>query len=70
MDNPEKAAVKEGLTTAVIGSVAATLLANPVCWAAVIYGTYRMGKAAYRRAKINAKIKANKALEDTSFWHV
>ena len=70
MKNPEKAAVKEGVTTAVIGSIAATLLANPVCWAAVLYGTYQMGKAAYRRSKINAKLKADQALEDTSSWHV
>jgi uncharacterized protein (DUF2062 family) len=70
MSNPKKAAVKEGLTTAVIGSIAATLLANPVCWAAVLYGTYRMGKAAYRRAKADGTIKPKEAQEDTSFWHV
>jgi len=70
METAKKAAVKEGLTTAVIGGVAATILANPVCWAAVLYGTYRMGKAAYQRVKADAKLKNEKTLEDTSFWHV
>ena len=60
MDNAEKAAIKAGSATAILGSVAAALLANPVCWAAVLYGTYRVGKAAYRQAKYNAEAKARR----------
>jgi len=69
MNNPEKAALKAGSATAIIGGLAATVLANPVCWAAVLYGTYRMGKAAYQKAKHDGMLK-EKGQEDDSFWHV
>jgi hypothetical protein len=51
MKPEEKAAIKDGATTAAIAGAAALVIGNPVCWAAVLYGTYRMARSAYKRAK-------------------
>lgn len=69
MKPEEKSAIKTAGATFAATAVVASILGNPVCWAAVLYGTYRMGKAAYKHAKANAKINT-KQKEDTSFWHV
>lgn len=71
MKPEEKSAIKTAGATFAASAVIASIIGNPVCWAAVLYGTYRMGKAAYKHAQASAKIKAqhNKE-EDTSFWHV
>jgi len=69
MKPEEKSALKTAGATAVVAGSIAAILGNPVCWAAVLYGTYRMGKAAYQKAKYDAKLK-EKSQEDDSFWHV
>ena len=51
MKPEEKAAVKEGAATAAIAGAVALVIGNPVCWAGVLYGTYRMARSAYKRAK-------------------
>ena len=51
MKPEEKAAVKTGATTALITTAVALLLPSPAAWAAAIYGTYRMAKGAYQKAK-------------------
>jgi hypothetical protein len=69
MKPEEKSAIKTaGATALVTGSIAA-IIGNPVCWAAVLYGTYRMGKAAYRHAKAHGKLQ-ERTHEDDAFWHV
>ena len=56
MKPEEKAALKTGFTTAVIGGLFATAIANPIAWIAVAYGTYKIGKAARESAKSRATI--------------
>jgi hypothetical protein len=51
MKPEQKAAVKVGGTTALVTAGIALLLPSPAAWAAVIYGSYRMAKGAYQRAK-------------------
>jgi NAD(P)H-hydrate repair Nnr-like enzyme with NAD(P)H-hydrate dehydratase domain len=51
MKPEEEAALKTGGTTAVLAGAVAFCIGNPVCWAAVAYGAYRMGKLAYRHVK-------------------
>jgi uncharacterized protein (DUF2062 family) len=51
MKPEEKAALKAGGATALVAGAIAATIANPVAWAAVLYGAYRMGKTAYRAAK-------------------
>lgn len=51
MKPEEKAAIKAaGITALITGAIALTI-PNPAAWAAVIYGSYRMGKGAYLSAK-------------------
>ncbi len=69
MKPEEKSALKTAGATAVVAGSIAAILGNPVCWAAVLYGTYRMGKAAYQKAKQDATLKGQNH-EDDSFWHV
>lgn len=64
MKPEEKSAIKTAGATALIAGSVAAALGNPVCWAAVLYGTYRMGKAAYQHAKANAKLQADQADDD------
>jgi len=51
MKPEEKAAVKAGATTALITTAVALLLPSPAAWAAALYGSYRMAKGAYQKAK-------------------
>ena len=51
MKPEEKAAVNVGGTTALVTAAVALLLPSPAAWAAVIYGSYRMAKGAYQKAK-------------------
>lgn len=51
MKPEEKAALKVGSTTALVTGALALLLPSPSAWAAVIYGSYRMAKGAYQKAK-------------------
>lgn len=51
MKPEEKAALKAGGTTALLAGAVAATIANPVAWAAVLYGAYRMGKTAYQATK-------------------
>lgn len=51
MKSEEKAALKTGGVTAALAGTLAFCIGNPVCWAAVAYGAYRMGRLAYRHVK-------------------
>jgi len=51
MKPEQSAALKTGGATAAVAGALAFCIGNPVCWAAVVYGAYRMGKLAYRHAK-------------------
>ena len=51
MKPEEKAAIKAAGATALIAGAIALAIPNPAAWAAVIYGSYRMGKGAYQAAK-------------------
>jgi NAD(P)H-hydrate repair Nnr-like enzyme with NAD(P)H-hydrate dehydratase domain len=51
MKREEKAAIKAAGATAVLAGAVAATIANPVAWAAVLYGAYRMGKTAYQASK-------------------
>ena len=51
MKPEEKAALKVGSATALVAAAAALLIPSPAAWAAVIYGSYRMAKGAYQKAK-------------------
>ena len=45
MKPEDKAALKASGATALVAGTIATCLANTVAWAAVLYGSYRIGKA-------------------------
>jgi multisubunit Na+/H+ antiporter MnhG subunit len=51
MKPEEKAAIKAAGATAVIAGAVVATLGNPVAWAAVLYGAYRMGKVAHQASK-------------------
>jgi len=51
MKPAESAAIKTGGATAAVAGALAFCIGNPVCWAAVAYGAYRMGRLAYRHVK-------------------
>jgi hypothetical protein len=51
MKPEEKAALKVGGTTALVTAAVALLIPTPAAWAAVLYGSYRMAKGAYQKAK-------------------
>jgi hypothetical protein len=56
MNNPQKSALKAASLTAAVGGAAVLMLGNPVAWAAVALGAYRMGKHAYQKAQDSAKV--------------
>jgi NAD(P)H-hydrate repair Nnr-like enzyme with NAD(P)H-hydrate dehydratase domain len=56
MKPKDKAALKAGGVTFLLGGLLAAAVANPISWAAVAYGTYRMGKAARQAFKSHATI--------------
>jgi NAD(P)H-hydrate repair Nnr-like enzyme with NAD(P)H-hydrate dehydratase domain len=65
MKPEDKAALKAGGTTLLLGGLVAAALANPMSWIAVAYGTYKIGKAARQAAKSHATIVSPK--EDDLF---
>ena len=65
MKSEDKAALKAGGTTFLLGSLVAAALAHPMSWIAVAYGTYKIGKAARQSAKSRATIISPK--EDDLF---
>jgi len=65
MKSEDKAALKAGGTTFLLGSLVAAALAHPMSWIAVAYGTYKIGKAARQSAKSRATIVSPK--EDDLF---
>lgn len=56
MKPEDKAALTVGGATLLVGGLLAVVVANPISWAAVAYGTYRMGKAARQEVKSRATI--------------
>ena len=58
MKPEEKAAIKTGGATALIAGAVAATLGNPVAWAAVLYGAYRMGKTAYQATKQHESVRS------------
>ena len=67
MKPEEKAAIKTGgATTAVAGAVA-FCIGNPVCWAAVAYGAYRMGRLAYQHVKSQDQTPVSNSKQDCPF---
>jgi NAD(P)H-hydrate repair Nnr-like enzyme with NAD(P)H-hydrate dehydratase domain len=56
MKPEDKAALKAGGTTFLLGGLVAATLAHPMSWIAVAYGTYKIGKAARQSAKSRATI--------------
>jgi hypothetical protein len=59
MKPEDKAALKAGGTTFLVGSLVAVAFANPMSWIAVAYGTYKIGKAARRSARARATIDSS-----------
>jgi len=51
MKPEDKAAITAGGATALVAGTIAACLTTPVAWAAVIYGSYRIGKAAREMAR-------------------
>ena len=51
MKPEEKAAIKAAGITALVTGAIALAIPNPAAWAAVLYGSYRMGKGAYQARK-------------------
>jgi hypothetical protein len=65
MDNAKKSALKAAGLTAAVGGAAVLVLGNPVAWAAVALGAYRIGKQAYQKAQDSAKLPP--ALDENLF---
>jgi hypothetical protein len=56
MKPEDKAALQAGGATFLVGGLLAAVVANPISWAAVLYGVYRIGKAARQEVKSRATI--------------
>lgn len=67
MKPEEKAAIKTGGATAAVAGALAFCIGNPVCWAAVAYGAYRMGRLAYRHVKSQDQETGINAHQDCPF---
>lgn len=67
MKPEEKAAIKTGGATAAVAGALAFCIGNPVCWAAVAYGAYRMGRLAYRHVKSQDPKTGTNAHQDCPF---
>ena len=65
MKPENKAALKAGSATFLIGGLLAAAVANPISWIAVAYGTYKISKAARQSVKSRATIVSPK--EDDLF---
>jgi hypothetical protein len=59
MKPEHKAVIKTAGTFGVIGASALFVLGNPVAWAALAFGTYRIGQAVYRKEQQRAKLQAS-----------
>ena len=55
MKPEDKAAITAGGATALVAGTIAACMTTPVAWAAVLYGTYRIGKAARAMARERSK---------------
>ncbi len=62
MKPEDKAALKVGAATAVVVGTIAFCVPNPAAWAAVIWGSYRMGKQA-RDREINRQAKRHWSID-------
>ena len=56
MKPEDKAALKASGATFLLGGLLATVVANPISWIAVAYGTYKISKAARQSVKSRATI--------------
>lgn len=56
MKPEENAALKAGGTAALLGGAVALAVAHPLTWVALVYGTYKIGKSAYQRAKLRGTV--------------
>ena len=65
MKPEDKAALKAGGTTFLLGGLLAAAVANPISWIAVAYGTYKISKTARESVKSRATIVTAK--EDDLF---
>jgi hypothetical protein len=60
MNNKLKTALKETAPYAVIGTLAAIAIANPISWVALGYGLLKIGKNAYRKTELDANVTSPK----------
>ena len=67
MNNAQKSAAKTGGIFGLIGAAAIAPIATPVLWGALVYGTYRIAKAAYRNAKLK-DAPGGQPIEDDLFF--
>lgn len=67
MKPEDKAAIKAGGATALVVGTLATLMANPVAWGAVLYGSYRMAKIARDHVR-ESNAKKNRGDQDHGLW--
>ena len=65
MKPEDKAALKAGGATFLLGGLLAAAVANPISWIAVAYGTYKISKAARQSVNSSATIVSPK--EDNLF---
>jgi hypothetical protein len=65
MKPEDKAALKAGGATFLLGGLLAAAVANPISWIAVAYGTYKISKTARESVKSRATIVTAK--EDDLF---
>ncbi len=56
MNQPGKAAIVTGGVFGLFAVGFAAIVSNPVVLAATLYGTYKVGKAAYDRARPDVKL--------------
>ena len=59
MKPEHKAVLKVGGAFGLLGASILALVGTPVAWAALVYGTYRVSRAAYQDAKGRATIQEN-----------
>ena len=59
MKPEHKAALKTAGPIGLVGAGLLLTIGNPAAWAALAYGTYRIGRAAYRDAKDRATLDAS-----------
>ena len=67
MKQEDKAAIKSGSLTFLVGGLFALCVSNPVVLGAAAYGAYKMGKAARRDALSKQKQKSGSSDEPDLF---